>query len=145
MLKKKKKKNQNQTNVNVLCKPEEILSRQKIKKNQQKDKSRKKQKVGHWMEKDNFVQLTFPHFLSHFLSILERLNCSGSRKKIAKPHHFSLPLPPLNQTPFPFIFSHIFHLFFSILPKIHPSKDNVTVWTPETRGFDPTQYALPRS
>ena len=30
--KKKKKKKQNQTNVNVLCKPEEILSRQKIKK-----------------------------------------------------------------------------------------------------------------
>ena len=30
--KKKKNQNQNQTNVNVFCKPEEILSRQKKKK-----------------------------------------------------------------------------------------------------------------
>ena len=56
-----KKKNQNQTNVNVLCKPEEILSRKK-KKKKGKNKSRKRQKVGHWMEKGNFVQLTLLPF-----------------------------------------------------------------------------------
>ena len=84
------------------------MLKKKKKKNQQKDKSRKKQKVGHWMEKDNFVQLTLPHFLSHFLSILERLNCSRSRKKIARPHHFSLPLPLSTKHPF-----HSFFLLFS--------------------------------
>ena len=65
---------------------------QKKKKNIRKT-SRKRQIVGYWMEKGNFVQHTLPPFLLHFLSILERLNFGGPREKTAGPHHFSLPLP----------------------------------------------------
>ena len=99
------------------------------KKKERKDKnSRKRQKVGHKREKGNFVQHTLPSFLPHFLSILERLNCGGSREKMARPHHFSLPLPLSSKHPshpFSLLFSTIF--FFSILPKIHPSKHSVSL------------------
>ena len=105
--KKKKKPKPNQTNVIVPCKLEEIFFQTKKKKKKWKVKSRERQKVGHWMENDNFVQLT----LSHFLSILERLNCGGPREKIAEPHHFSLPLPLSTKHHF-----HSFSLLFSILP-----------------------------
>ena len=89
-------------------------------KKQRKDKSRKRQKVGHEREKDNFVQHTLPPFLP----ILERLNYGGPREKMVGPHHFSLPLPLSSKHP-SHPFSPIFHSFFSILPKIHPSKHSV--------------------
>ena len=110
--------------MNVLCKPEEILSRQKKKKKKKlgKDKSRKRQKVGHGREKGNFVQHTLPPFLPHFLPILERLNCGGPREKMAGPHHFSLPLPLSSKHPshpFSLIFSTLF--FPSSLKSTHPN------------------------
>ena len=110
-IQKKKKKTKTKTNVYVLCKLEEILSRQKKKKKnktkkQRKDKSRKRQKVGHGREKGNFVQ----HILPHFLPILERLNCGGPKEKMAGPHHFSLPLSLSSKHP-----SHQFSLLFSTL------------------------------
>ena len=98
----------------------------KKQKQQRKDKSRRRQKVGHGREKGNFVQHTLPPFLPHFLPILERLNCGGPREKMARPHHFSLPLP-LSSKHHSHPFSPIFHSFFSILPKIHPSKHSVSL------------------
>ena len=116
ILSKKKKKTKTKTNVNILCKPEEILSRQKKKrKKERKDKSRRRQKVGHGRENGNFVQHTLPPFLPHFLPILERLNCGGPREKMARPHHFSLPLPLSSKH-----HSHPFSLLFSTLFFFHP-------------------------
>ena len=82
----------------------------KKKKKKGKKKSRKRQKVGHGRENGNFVQHTLPPFLPHFLPILERLNCGGPREKMARPHHFSLPLPLSSKHP-----SHPFSLLFSTL------------------------------
>ena len=80
--------------------------KKKTTKKQPKDKSRKRQKVGHGREKGNFVQ----HILPHFLPILERLNCGGPKEKMAGPHHFSLPLSLSSKHP-----SHQFSLLFSTL------------------------------
>ena len=67
---KKKKLNKKnwkfKTNVNLLCKPKEILSRQKKKKIEKEKKERERQKVGYWMEKGNFVQYTSSSFSLHF-------------------------------------------------------------------------------
>ena len=103
--------------------------KKKKKQQQKKDKSIKKQKVGYWMEKGNSVHHTLPPFLSHFLSILERLNFGGPREKTDGPHHFSLPLPFSTKHP-----SHLFSLllstfffffFFYVHPKIHPTKHTI--------------------
>ena len=66
--KKKKKKKPNQTNVNLLCKQEEILSREKKKS---------------WLldERAILSNIHLPHFLSYFLPILERLNFVGLGEK----------------------------------------------------------------
>ena len=95
----------------------------KKKKKLGKDKSRKRQKVGHGRKKGNFVQHTLPPFLPHFLPILERLNCGGPREKMARPHHFSLPLPLSSKHPshpFSLIFSTLF-FFPSSLKSTHPN------------------------
>ena len=92
---------------------------QKQQQQQRKDKSRRRQKVGHGREKGNFVQHTLPPFLPHFLPILERLNYGGPGEKMARPHHFSLPLPLSSKHPshpFSLLFSTLF-FFFPILPK----------------------------
>ena len=117
ILSKKKKKTKTKTNVNVLCKPVEILSRPKKKK-----KNAGKTKSWHGIEKGNVVQYTLPPFLPHFLFILERLHCGGSREKIAGPHHFSLPLPLSSKYhfhPFSLLFSTLF--FPSSLKSTHPN------------------------
>ena len=113
-----------------MCTVKNFILKKKKKKNIRKT-SRKRQIVGYWMEKGNFVQHTLPPFLLHFLSILERLNFGGPREKTAGPHHFSLPLPFSTKHP-----SHLFSLilstfffffffFFSVLPKIHPTKHTI--------------------
>ena len=110
ILSQKKKKKKTKTKPNQCDRTVETRRNffpDKKKKKKWKVKSRERQKVGHWMENDNFVQLTLPHFLS----ILERLNCGGPREKIAEPHHFSLPLPLSTKHHF-----HSFSLLFSILP-----------------------------
>ena len=109
----KKTKYQNQTCVNILCKQEEILSRQKKKK-----KNRERQKVGCWMVGKFFQHTSFLFFVPfsfHFGEIEFR----WAWRENSRAPLFS---PPLNQTPFPLIFSPIFHSLFSILPKIHPTK-----------------------
>ena len=57
-----------------------------------------------------FSNIYLPHFLSHFLPILERLNFGGFREKTAGLHHFSLPLPFSTKHP-----SHSFSLLFSTI------------------------------
>ena len=56
-------------------------------------KKHERQNVNCWMEKGNFSNAHLPHFLSYFLSILERLNFGESREKTVGPFHFFLPLP----------------------------------------------------
>ena len=87
--KKKKNKNQNQTNMNVSCKPEEILSGQKKKKETQKVEKDKKLAIG-WRRvtwryvvcKDKGIcVIYYPHhifslvFLPNFVG-LERIFCT---------------------------------------------------------------------
>ena len=107
--KKKKKPKPNQTNVIVPCKLEEIFfqTKKKKKKKKRKVKSTKRQKVGHWMENDNFVQFTLPHFLS----ILERLNCGGPERKQLGPTTF-LSLSPSQPNTIPTYFLSYFLLSF---------------------------------
>ena len=65
----------------------------------------------------SFCSLFSPSFFSQF----------GEMKwKQLHLTHF-LPIPSLNQTPFPLIFSHISHFFFSIFPKINPTKHRINV------------------
>ena len=78
----KKKK----TDKNKLKEPKSIVQ-------QQKDKSRKRQKVSHWIENGNFVQHTLSPFLSHFLSILERLNFGSPKRKQLGLTNFLSPCP----------------------------------------------------
>ena len=56
-------------------------------------KKHERQNVNCWVEKGNFSNAHLPHFLSYFLSILERLNFGESREKTVGPFHFFLPLP----------------------------------------------------
>ena len=110
----KKKKKPNQTNVNLLCKQEEILSRGK-------------KKVGCWMKKGNFVQHTSSSFSFLFSSHFGEIEFCWARRE-NKRHHFSLPLPLSTKHPF-YSFSLLFStLFYSILPKIHPTKHTLSVY-----------------
>ena len=99
------------------------LGKKRKKKKRERQKSRKRQSWP-WEGEGQFcpahTSFFFPHFGEIELWWAQRENGWA-------PPLFSPP-PPLIQTPFPPIFSHIFHSFFSILPQIHPSKHSVNVF-----------------
>ena len=88
---------------------------------------RKKKKVGCWMKKGNFVQHTSSSFSFLFSSHFGEIEFCWARRENRR-HHFSLPLPLSTKHPF-YSFSLLFStLFYSILPKIHPTKHTLSVY-----------------
>ena len=118
--KKKKNQNQNQRERTVqTCR--DFIQAKKKKKHTGKTKS------WHGIEKGNFVQMHSSSFSPSFsLHFGEIELWWAQRENSWAPPLFSPP-PPLIQTPISPIFSPIFHSFFSILPKIHPSKHSLKV------------------
>ena len=99
------------------------------KKPKQKVSVTKEKKKKRELEMLKEVGVVLSKYFSHFslqfsLQFEDIVFWKGRRENLWAPPLFALP-PPLSQTPFPLIFSPIFHSFFSILPKIHPTKYNL--------------------
>ena len=96
-------------------------------KKKKTDKNKQKEPRSTWDREGQFCPIYSSSFSPPFsLHFGEIELWWAQRENSWAPPLFSPP-PPLIQTPFPPIFSLFFHSFFSILPKIHPSKHSLSV------------------
>ena len=127
------KKNQNQNQcVRIVQTLRDFIQAKKKKTKQNKKRTerqkQKKTKNWSWEGEGQFCPAHSSSFSPPFSPHFGEIELWWAQRENGWASPLFSPPPPLIQTPFPPIFSPIFHSFFSILPKIHPSKYSVSLY-----------------